>query len=69
MSYCCCPPAITALLCLWVKSRFSKGVAGELTFFPPSPPFYKFQRCSCTTLKFKTQYVNYIIDALYAQKN
>jgi len=49
MCYCCCPPAVTALLCLWVKSGFSKGsVAGALTFFPPNPAFYKFQRCSST---------------------
>ena len=42
---CCCPPAITALFCLWVQSGFSKGtVAGALTFFPPDPPLYKFQR-------------------------
>lgn len=44
-SGCCCPPAVTALLCLWVKSGFSKGsVAGALTFFPPEPALYKFQR-------------------------
>ena len=42
---CCCPPAITALFYLWVRSGFSKGsVAGALTFFPPDPPLYKFQR-------------------------
>ncbi|KAG7347896.1 serine aminopeptidase, S33 [Nitzschia inconspicua] len=42
---CCCPPAITALFCLWVQSGFSKGtVAGALTFFPPDPPLYKFER-------------------------
>ena len=41
----CCPPAITALFCLWVQSGFSKGtVAGALTFFPPDPPLYKFER-------------------------
>ena len=41
----CCPPAISALFCLWVQSGFSKGtVAGALTFFPPDPPLYKFQR-------------------------
>lgn len=44
---CCCPPAITALFYLWVRSGFSKGsVAGALTFFPPDPPLYKFQRVS-----------------------
>lgn len=42
---CCCPPAITALFCLWAKSGFSKSsVAGALTFFPPDPPLYKFER-------------------------
>jgi pimeloyl-ACP methyl ester carboxylesterase len=42
---CCCPPAITALFCLWVQSGFSKGtVAGALTFFPPDPPLYSFER-------------------------
>mmetsp|Transcript_3694 Transcript_3694/g.7740 ORF Transcript_3694/g.7740 Transcript_3694/m.7740 type:complete len:418 (+) Transcript_3694:146-1399(+) len=42
---CCCPPAISALFYLWVRSGFSKGsVAGALTFFPPDPPLYKFQR-------------------------
>ncbi len=42
---CCCPPAISALFCLWVQSGFSKGtVAGALTFFPPEPPLYKFER-------------------------
>ena len=42
---CCCPPAISALFYLWVRSGFSKGsVAGALTFFPPDPPHYKFQR-------------------------
>lgn len=41
----CCPPAISALFCLWVQSGFSKGtVAGALTFFPPDPPLYKFKR-------------------------
>lgn len=41
----CCPPAITALFCLWVQSGFSKGtVAGALVFFPPDPPLYKFVR-------------------------
>jgi len=43
---CCCPPAISALFCLWVQSGFSKGsVAGALTFFPPEPALYKFERC------------------------
>ena len=42
---CCCPPAISALFCLWVQSGFSKGsVAGALTFFPPEPAFYEFER-------------------------
>jgi hypothetical protein len=42
---CCCPPAIQALFCLWVQSGFSKGtVAGALTFFPPDPPLYRFER-------------------------
>lgn len=42
---CCCPSAISALFCLWVQSGFSKGtVAGALTFFPPDPPLYQFQR-------------------------
>ena len=42
---CCCPPAITALFCLWVQSGFSKGtVAGALTFFPPEPALYRFER-------------------------
>jgi len=45
MCSCCCPPAITALFYLWVRSGFSKGsVAGALTFFPPDPPLYKFER-------------------------
>mmetsp|Transcript_31969 Transcript_31969/g.95744 ORF Transcript_31969/g.95744 Transcript_31969/m.95744 type:complete len:512 (-) Transcript_31969:259-1794(-) len=45
MCCCCCPPAITALFCLWVKSGFSKAsVAGALTFFPPEPALYKFER-------------------------
>ena len=45
MCSCCCPPAISALFYLWVRSGFSKGsVAGALTFFPPDPPLYKFQR-------------------------
>eukprot|EP00544_Gedaniella_sp_CCMP2646_P014753 CAMPEP_0202502822 /NCGR_PEP_ID=MMETSP1361-20130828/40062_1 /ASSEMBLY_ACC=CAM_ASM_000849 /TAXON_ID=210615 /ORGANISM="Staurosira complex sp., Strain CCMP2646" /LENGTH=385 /DNA_ID=CAMNT_0049135907 /DNA_START=84 /DNA_END=1238 /DNA_ORIENTATION=+ len=43
---CCCPSAIQALFCLWVQSGFSKGsVAGALTFFPPEPPLYEFERC------------------------
>jgi len=42
---CCCPPAVSALLCLWVGSGFSKStVAGALTFFPPTPSMYKFER-------------------------
>jgi pimeloyl-ACP methyl ester carboxylesterase len=42
---CCCPPAITALFYLWVRSGFSKdAVAGALVFFPPDPPLYKFKR-------------------------
>jgi fermentation-respiration switch protein FrsA (DUF1100 family) len=42
---CCCPPAISALFCLWARSGFSKSsVAGALTFFPPSPALYKFER-------------------------
>ncbi len=41
----CCPPAITALFYLWVRSGFSKdAVAGALVFFPPDPPLYKFKR-------------------------
>lgn len=45
MCSCCCPPAISALFYLWVRSGFSKGsVAGALTFFPPDPPLYKYQR-------------------------
>lgn len=44
---CCCPPAINALFCLWFQSGCSKGsVAGALTFFPPDPPLYKFERYS-----------------------
>jgi len=47
MCNCCCPPAINALFCLWIQSGFSKScVAGALTFFPPDPAFYKFQRLS-----------------------
>lgn len=42
---CCCPPAISALFCLWARSGFSKSsVAGALTFFPPDPPLYKFAK-------------------------
>lgn len=42
---CCCPPAITALFYLWVRSGFSKdAVAGALVFFPPEPALYKFKR-------------------------
>mmetsp|Transcript_18683 Transcript_18683/g.28239 ORF Transcript_18683/g.28239 Transcript_18683/m.28239 type:complete len:396 (-) Transcript_18683:131-1318(-) len=44
---CCCPPAINALFCLWFQSGCSKGsVAGALTFFPPDPPLYSFERYS-----------------------
>ena len=42
---CCCPAAISALFCLWCQSGCSKGtVAGALTFFPPEPALYKFER-------------------------
>lgn len=42
---CCCPPAIAAIFCLWVRNGFSKAcVAGALTFFPPEPPLYTFLR-------------------------
>jgi hypothetical protein len=42
---CCCPDAISALFCLWCQSGCSKGtVAGALTFFPPSPALYEFER-------------------------
>ena len=42
---CCCPSAISALFCLWVQSGCSKGtVAGALTFFPPDPALYEFER-------------------------
>uniref|UniRef100_A0A7S4QEP4 Serine aminopeptidase S33 domain-containing protein n=1 Tax=Ditylum brightwellii TaxID=49249 RepID=A0A7S4QEP4_9STRA len=42
---CCCPSAVSALFCLWVRSGFSKdSVAGALTFFPPDPSLYKFGR-------------------------
>lgn len=41
----CCPPTVNALFCLWARSGCSKAsVAGALTFFPPDPPLYKFQR-------------------------
>ena len=41
----CCPPTVNALFCLWVQSGCSKAtVAGALTFFPPDPPLYKFER-------------------------
>jgi len=44
---CCCPQAVTALFCLWVRSGFSKEtIAGALAFFPPSPALYKFIRVS-----------------------
>lgn len=47
MCCCCCPPAISALFCLWVQSGCSKGtVAGALTFFPPEPALYQFERHS-----------------------
>lgn len=47
---CCCPPAISALFCLWVQSGFSQGtVAGALTFFPPEPALYQFERHSSKT--------------------
>lgn len=42
---CCCPSAISALFCLWVQSGCNKGtVAGALTFFPPEPALYEFER-------------------------
>jgi len=45
MCCCCCPPAISALFCLWFQSGCSKGtVAGALTFFPPEPALYQFER-------------------------
>jgi len=45
MCCCCCPPAISALFCLWCQSGCRKGtVAGALTFFPPDPPLYQFER-------------------------
>ncbi len=43
----CCPPTVNALFCLWFQSGCSKAtVAGALTFFPPDPPLYKFERYS-----------------------
>ena len=47
ISYCCfcCPQPVQALLNLWIRSGFSKStVAAALTFFPPSPALYKFER-------------------------
>lgn len=42
---CCCPPAVNALFCLWCQSGCRQGtVAGALTFFPPDPPLYQFER-------------------------
>lgn len=42
---CCCGGAISALFCLWCQSGCSKGtVAGALTFFPPDPALYQFER-------------------------
>jgi hypothetical protein len=42
---CCCPPAISALFCLWFRNGCSKAsVAGALTFFPPQPSQYHFER-------------------------
>jgi len=42
---CCCPPAISALFCLWFRNGCSKAsVAGALTFFPPQPSLYHFER-------------------------
>jgi abhydrolase domain-containing protein 17 len=41
----CCPTAISALFCLYVQSGCNKGtVAGALTFFPPEPALYEFER-------------------------
>jgi hypothetical protein len=43
----CCPPTVNALFCLWTRSGCSKAsVAGALTFFPPDPALYKFERYS-----------------------
>lgn len=47
MSGCCfcCPQAISALFCLYLQSGCNQGVvAGALTFFPPEPALYAFQR-------------------------
>ena len=45
MVCCCCPPAVNALFCLWCQSGCRQGtVAGALTFFPPEPPLYQFER-------------------------
>ena len=45
MCCCCCPPAISALFCLWFRSGCRKStVASTLTFFPPEPALYKFER-------------------------
>ncbi|KAL7567039.1 hypothetical protein ACA910_019962 [Epithemia clementina (nom. ined.)] len=45
MCCCCCPPAISALFCLWCRSGCRKStVASTLTFFPPEPALYKFER-------------------------
>ena len=45
MCLCCCPPAISALFCLWFRSGCRKStVASTLTFFPPEPALYKFER-------------------------
>lgn len=42
---CCCPPPIQGLLNLYIRSGCSKStVAAALTFFPPSPPLYTFER-------------------------
>jgi len=45
MCCCCCPPAISALFCLWFRSGCRKStVASTLTFFPPEPALYKYER-------------------------
>ena len=42
---CCCGGAVSALFCLWCQSGCRKGtVAGALTFFPPEPALYEFER-------------------------
>ncbi|GKZ00989.1 hypothetical protein MPSEU_001050400 [Mayamaea pseudoterrestris] len=42
---CCCPSAISAIFCLWCQSGCrASTVAGALTFFPPEPPLYQFER-------------------------